>query len=156
VESSAVKLLVDPHGDDSVLFACYMLLRERPHVLVTHRSVPRQEIRAALTILGCSWSEGQTIWAEPSLLIHPAYEDEGHAEHNRVAELASELPAPKVAYLTYAPRGVRSHLGQEIIPTPREIALKLRALACFESQIANPLTRPWFYDLLDMREWVRA
>jgi hypothetical protein len=156
MEGGAVKLLIDPHGDDTVLFACYTLLRERPHVLITHRSIPRQEIGAALAILGCSWSEGRTIWAEPSLLIHPAYADDGHAEHNWVAELASELPAPKVAYLTYAPRGVRSRLGQEMIPTPHEIALKLKALSCFESQIEQPSTRPWFYDLLDLREWVRV
>ena len=87
----------------------------------------------------------------------PAVEKDGHEQHNAIGQLALDVFGPKViGYLTYAPRGQRSREGTEVEPTPAEIVCKLQALACYETQVANPMTRPWFFELLDLREWVQS
>ncbi len=145
-------LLLDPHGDDCVLFASYLCLREKPHVVVCIPTVPEDEIGAAMEVLGCTWEIGGSV-REARRVIAPAFHPEGHKEHNYVSLMASASLGEVVDfYLTYAPRGQRSH-GTEVSPEPWMIARKLRALSCFESQIEQASTRPWFYDLLDMREW---
>ena len=141
------------------------------------RGVRSLETSRAITLLGCThhewpmpadqwdretakmWLEG---WASEKLFAQrieqvfaPAIEPEGHEQHNAVGLLAQDVFGDRVThYLTYAPDGVRSRYGVEVPPpTAHEIALKLRALACYESQITNPATRPWFFELLDLREW---
>lgn len=113
------------------------------------------------------WLEG---WASDKLFarrienvfapaIEPDMGDErlwgsGHEQHNAVGLLAQDVFGDRVThYLTYV-RGERSRYGVEVPPpTGHEIARKLRALSCYESQITDPLSRPWFFELLDMREW---
>ena len=101
-------------------------------------------------------------WASDSLfatkiehVFAPAIEPEGQEQHNAVGLLAQDVFGDRVThYLTYAPRGQRSRHGVEVPPpTAHEIALKHRALSMYESQITNPHTKPWFFELLDLREW---
>lgn len=176
-------LVLAPHGDDETLFASYICQRNRAHVIVcTQDANPeiRQqrsfETNAAISELGCSHQEWPMpasafdydqakrwleVWAStahvaeiPDKVYAPAISPEGHEQHNEVGHLAIQVFGDSVIpYMTYAPRGQRQ-TGVEVIPTPTEIQRKLRALACYGSQIGNHLTRPWFYELLDMREWL--
>lgn len=101
------------------------------------------------------WADNKLFATKIENVFAPAIEVEGHEQHNAVGLLAQDVFGDRVThYLTYAPRGVRSRYGVEVPPpTAHEIALKLRALSCYESQITNPATRPWFFELLDLREW---
>lgn len=146
-------LLIDPHGDDAALFAAYICQRENPIVLVTHQTVPRQEVAAAMRTLGVSWklSIGN---GEPDRVYAPAFHPEGHAEHNEAAEMALTYGVPVVSYCTYAPRGQRTRTDNEVPYEALMVARKLRALSCFVSQIEQESTRPWFTYLLDVREWL--
>lgn len=145
-------LLLDPHGDDAVLFCCYTLLREKPHVVVMRPTMPVPEIKQAMDVLGVKWTLSYS-GPKPDLFILPEAEKNGHSDHNNISMFTWD-DTPTIRYLTYAPRGHRSTWGSEVKPTAQEIALKLRALSCFESQIEQASTRPWFFELLDMREFV--
>lgn len=165
-------LLLAPHADDESLFAAYTCQRERPKIVCCFDEGRNfGELAPAAGILGCEWvgfgiqrgapaealmrqletfpyTEAEVVWA-------PAFHPDGHAEHNLVSLVARSLYGPRVRYyLTYAPRGHRQVDGQQVVPEPEQIARKLRALACYVSQMEDPATRPWFYELLDMREWV--
>ena len=141
------------------------------------RGVRSLETKKAISLFGCThhewpmaadepnWEtakEWLQAWASQSLfatrienVFAPAIETEGQEQHNAVGLLAQDVFGDRVTpYLTYAPRGERSRYGVEVPPpTAHEIAVKLRALACYGSQITNPHTRPWFFELLDLREW---
>ena len=173
-------LLLDPHGDDAVLFSCFNLLRHRPHVVVVLRSqvqadrgtgitarMREAETSTALRLLGVhAWEQWTELdrdpdWElvrrtianlcaryEPERVFAPAFEVGGHDHHNAIAEIAADVfgPARITSYLTYVRgNGGRSE-GDAVVPEPEWIALKHRALACFESQIREPTTRPWFME----------
>lgn len=89
----------------------------------------------------------------PDRVFCPAIEPGGHEDHNMVGELASKVFGIDrcVFYLTYVRGQGRSSWGHENPPEPEWIVLKHRALACYQSQIAEPSTRPWFLDTI--REW---
>lgn len=89
----------------------------------------------------------------PETVFAPAIEVGGHEDHNMVGELASKVFGIDrcVFYLTYVRGCGRSDWGREVIPKPEWIALKHIALACYQSQIAESSTRPWFLD--EIREW---
>jgi LmbE family N-acetylglucosaminyl deacetylase len=176
-------ILLSPHGDDETLFAAYTCLREKPHVIICTQDADQEvrrertlETAAALEILGCthhewvmsadkpdwdkariwlsSWDSSSLVASTADRVYAPAVHPDGHEQHNVVGELAREIFGDRVvSYMTYAPRGQRHIEGREIIPTTHEIRCKLMALACYRTQIENPSTRPWFFELLDLREW---
>lgn len=149
-------LLFDPHGDDSVLFASYLCIRFNAHIVVWNRTVPTHEIKDAMEWLGCTWQDGWDPYADFSETIFaPEWREVGHEEHNELAIRVRGVYGESVqSYCTYGPRGHRNIGRLPVIPTPEMIQRKLLALSCFKSQIELPATRPWFYDLLDMREWL--
>lgn len=77
-----MNLLLDPHGDDAVLFSCFNLLRHRPHVIVVLRSQVQEdrgtgitarereaESNEAFRLLDVTWSQMTVLdrnpdWAE--------------------------------------------------------------------------------------------
>lgn len=75
---------------------------------------------------------------EPEIVFAPAVELGAHDHHNQVGDLADIVfgRARVVHYLTYTPAG-KSVGGSPAEYEPGWVALKLRALACFESQIAT-------------------
>lgn len=97
-------------------------------------------------------------------LICPAWEQDGHEQHNDVARICRDLwPAEqRTEYLTYTRTRGRSRSicnadfsvlpAHEVIPTPDMIARKHRALACYSSQMEVENCRDWF--LGDLREYV--
>lgn len=91
----------------------------------------------------------------PEMVFAPAVEEGGHKQHNMVGRLAREVFGTKCRfYLTYTRDGGRSKWGDEVVPEPWMIALKLRALSCYQSQILHDETgtRTWFLD--GMREFL--
>lgn len=177
-------IVLAPHGDDETLFVAYTCMRARAHVIICSQDADPAvrkdrslETTAAIQILGCShhelpiiagqmdreeikaklepWNSTALVASTPEIVYAPAHHPQGHEEHNLIFELAVEVFGDKVIpYATYAPRGVRHQLDTQIVPTADEIQRKLKALACYRTQIENPSTRPWFSDLLDMREWL--
>jgi len=169
-------LLLAPHADDETLFASYLAQRYAAHICVVYDEGREVELNHATTWLGCSYHQmpipkgsdeeyveafliglrdpaGQDDWDR---IIAPDVEDYGHEEHNLVGRLALTVfqDIEIIRYRTYSPRGTRSH-GTPVKPDrPEWIARKLAALSCYRTQIEDPSTQPWFYDLLDMREWV--
>jgi LmbE family N-acetylglucosaminyl deacetylase len=176
-------IILAPHGSDETLFVAYTCMRVRAHVIVcsqdadqTIRTQRSLETAEAITILGCShheipmpadqmdwdklreklepWNSAALVAATPDHVYAPAAHPEGDEHHNKVAEIASEVFGGKtVPYLTHTAHK-RLEGAREVIPTPDEIHRKLRAVSCYRSQIEGPTTRRWFFDLLDMREWL--
>lgn len=167
-------LLLAPHADDESLFAAYLAQRHEAHIAVVFDEGRENELWRAARSLGCGYTQLRAVkgmghenvetflqglaqgWDDNvERIIAPAIEDYGHLEHNMVGELA-EIVWPDrevIRYRTYAPRGTRSH-GNPVEPDhPDFIMRKLEAMACYRSQILEEATRPWFYQLLDMREW---
>lgn len=89
-------------------------------------------------------------YPRPNVLIAPLWEEGGHEQHNLVAKFADQLPVPKVVlYTTYKRELGRTREGMEVTPEPSWVLKKLRALACYESQITIGELGcwPWFMDL---------
>lgn len=82
---------------------------------------------------------------EYEMVFAPAVEEGGHEDHSAVGEIALAVFGDRVhPYLTYR-RGLGRTRGANIVPwEPEWVSYKLRALACFHSQIAEPSTRDWF------------
>lgn len=102
------------------------------------------------------WNSTRLVASTPDRIYAPAVDPEGHEQHNLIGNLALAIFGEErvIPYGTYAPRGQRQKLAREVIPTAMEIQLKLQALAYYRTQIENPSTRPWFFELLDLREWL--
>jgi LmbE family N-acetylglucosaminyl deacetylase len=167
-------LLLAPHADDETLFASYLAQRHAAFVVVVYDEGREAELAQATQWLGCRYMQlggqkgehedgivsrlhGLTEGYEWEHVIHPAEEVAGHEEHNIVARAAEAVfqGTRRTTYLTYAPRAQRSRGTEEFPAEPVHVARKLAALSCYRSQIDDPATAPWFYSLLDMREWTR-
>jgi LmbE family N-acetylglucosaminyl deacetylase len=164
-------LLLAAHADDETLFAAYLAQRHAAHVVAVFDEGREEELSLATAWMGCTWQQLTVVKGEDAarveealwplrrerwkLVIVPRIHPDGHEEHNMVAEVAARVfKARQVEYGLYGPRGVRDTDGELVRPdAPVYIGRKLAAMSCYRSQIADPATRPWFYDLLDMREW---
>lgn len=81
-------------------------------------------------------------------VIAPAWEENGHDDHNELATIAVRLSDDYdfelVRYLTYRRGEGRSTHGVPVDHTVEEELLKLQALSIYESQIGHEPTRAWF------------
>jgi LmbE family N-acetylglucosaminyl deacetylase len=136
------------------------------------------ETAAAMQILGLEWEQWDfpddlenrpgDVKAELSLKIAalardyyhcyaPAFETWGHYDHNLIANCAIAYFATEpegdrlTQYLTYTRSHGRSRGVHPVEFEPHWPALKMRALACYESQIQHPSTRDHFMG--DLWEW---
>lgn len=130
------------------------------------------ETDQAMGVVGCEWEQWPELDTAPDWdsiadgiaemsgrfghCFAPAFEEGGHAHHNRVAEIAVQCFGRKnvTGYLTYTYRG-RSTWGAELQPVGGWPDVKAEALACYASQAAHPMTSPWF-QTDDLREFVAA
>lgn len=175
-------LAIIPHQDDDSLFMAFTLLREKPLVLfVTDSYIQAQrgdgitadqrngEALKAMEILGCSACFGtipdtQITREELLSLFHRFYGfdkvyapmpyENGNPHHNLIGEVAKEVWPNVIQYATYTRTNLWMNGKTEIIPTPEELALKNRALACYRSQILLPSTKPHFLAVLGKSEWL--
>jgi LmbE family N-acetylglucosaminyl deacetylase len=81
-------------------------------------------------------------------VIAPAWEENGHEDHNAVGLIAvglcNQLELELVRYLTYRRGEGRSTHGVPVDHTPEEELMKLQALGIYESQMNHRPTAPWF------------
>lgn len=152
-------VLLEPHPDDCALFAAFLALTHKPVIWTVYdKGIDRAtEANHAARMLGCDHRQMLNGPDElPSLLpmfdlvIAPAHHDGGHGDHNTVAALAAQHPNV-IFYTSYVNGGDRVHGPNQVPYQTAWIPLKWRALGCFTSQIANPLTAQHF--LRDAREW---
>ncbi len=169
-----MKILLTPHADDETLFAAYTLLREKPLVVLCMTGAPRHgsfdvrlaEFVTAMTVLGCPWvSIADTDADEDELfdrlgrlavgrldvdhVYAPLPEADGNDEHNLVGDIAAQIwPGAVTFYTTYTP-GARTTRGERVPSEPSWLALKRKALACYQSQQAIPGIRAHFNRPLD-------
>jgi len=161
-------VLFSPHNDDETLFASYAVMSWAPHVVVCFPSAGdygdsrtrEAETRKAVDILGGpsveQW-DGKDIQAKMRALderchITTAWAPHpncSHQDHYKVAAAALAVFGDRVRhYHTYTlagdgwPDKVRDGEAQGV--TGHMVALKLRALLAYESQIAHPRARRFF------------
>jgi len=72
---------------------------------------------------------------KPEKVWAPAIEKDGHVQHNLVGRLVAEAFPATQGYLTYTRTGGKSTNGKPVPIEPGMIQRKLRALACYTSQI---------------------
>jgi len=183
-------LLFEPHnlGDDAVLFACFTMLRDRPHVVTVLQGHAQarlhgfqvtaeermQESRDAIEgVLGLTWtqwpfSDLRPDWervqewmveerdrVNPERVWAPAVEEGGNPHHTTVATIAREVFGDRCRhYLTYTEHRVHSNGGVAVEFENEWVALKLRAMACYGSQIRLQSTSHHFQQ--GVAEWVEA
>lgn len=104
----------------------------------------RPEIEEAIRVLAADPEFGH--------IFAPWPENGGHALHNVVGEIAARIFPPERLsfYTTYRYGGPKTREGSEVEPRPEWIIRKLRALACYESQI---LYGPRRFFMEDLREY---
>lgn len=174
-------LFLSPHHDDETLFASMTLLRLKPDVIfcTTPKVQERYGITAdqrlaeavaAMDVLGIenyrTWPYPDDTDATDSMVIDltcwldtyafvwaPMWEHDGHFGHNAVNQAAVKVFGDRCRfYATYRRGSARTRTEHEVFPEPDWPARKLRAMACYESQVNLPNTRAWFDDW--SREWV--
>lgn len=166
-----MRLFLSPHNDDAALFGAFTILRERPLVLTIFDShvqaargtgitmaQRRGEDQAAMAILGAPVMfmglsdaapdagalerELRGFFGQPELVYAPAAEVNGHAHHNLVAEVAARVFHRVTSYMTYTPAGKSK--GTPVPVEPGWTLKKLKALACYESQVGLANTHEHF------------
>lgn len=175
-------LFLAPHHDDETLFGAFTILRYQPHVIICTRSdlqesrgtgitnaTRERETQEALRWLGDPTYE---FWGHSDIdpdrgelerrlrayeidgrVFAPAIEEDGHEHHSMIGQIALDVFGDRVQpYLTYR-RGHGRSVGTEVPFEPGWPARKMRALACYESQIALPSTEYWFLDSTLREYW---
>lgn len=160
-----MKILLSPHNDDEALFANYIIQKEKPLVvIVTHSTLQGNngneratESYKAMRILGVPvcflgidedklteviLKEKLAIFKNIELAYIPEEEENGNPQHNLVSRVAKQLFKYKT-YKTYTGLEDRT-IGKEIIPSEQELELKKIAMACYRTQIENPMTSHYF------------
>lgn len=161
-----------PHSDDETLFGAFTIIRERPRVVVCCPSTGDYgttadrfaETCAATAILGAAGAE-QWACALGGLALAMAAFDQrwrppvawaphpraSHPDHVAVSEAARQIFGDRVRfYHTYEETGkVRS--GTLVDFAPAWVGQKLRALACYATQIGHPRAHKFFTQ--DLQEY---
>lgn len=161
-----MQVFLSPHPDDAVLFATYTILREKPFVVtVTHPTFQGDngeerviEDYNALRTLGAPVAflgidedklteeillEKLKMFPNDTTFYVPEYEKDGNPQHNIVHDTVRRMTDNYKEYKTYSGWNDRSG-DTEVIPTPEELEIKKRAMACYRTQIENPFTAHYF------------
>ncbi len=169
-----MKVLLSTHNDDSVLFASHILLREKPLVIaITDSHIQKNrgeqgcdaetrwnEDVKAMEIMGCpiirlgikdyELVKGNLInffmftMKNFDTVYAPAIQG-GHEHHDIVGDAAKIAFGDKVVFYGGYEKGQWSASGNKEVPlTEEELALKSRALDCYQSQINLPATKGHF------------
>lgn len=177
-----MNLLISPHNDDETLFAAYTLIREKPLVVVCTDSfiqpnrgdhgctsaIRRAESIAAAKVIGHTVVFGGL--RDDSLVeddirellssfhgfnrVYAPVIQGGNWQHDMIGKVAQEVFQSLIQYTTYSKTELWTRGTVEIVPTPEEREKKMQALACYQSQIQLPATRPHFEAVIDKSEWL--
>ena len=163
-----MQVFLSPHSDDEILFGAYTIMREKPLVvIVTHATMQgdngderAMESYRAMKMLGASVMflgidedklTEMTLFeklvflneADSLKIWVPEYEEDGNPHHNLVNRVARQMFPEVKTYKTYTGLEDRT-VGEEVIPTEDELALKKQAMQCYRTQIENPNTVHYF------------
>lgn len=159
------KYFISPHSDD-IIFATYTILREKPIVVtVTHSTMQGDNgfervledykaskiLNVPIMFLGIDEDEltDSILYDKLSLLetedivYIPEYQEDGNPQHNTVNRVAKNIFPNIKTYKTYSGLEDRT-IGKEIIPTEEELEIKKQVMACYKTQIENPMTSHYF------------
>lgn len=166
-----MSVLLAPHNDDESLFAAYTCLRYRPLVISCLRSFvaatwpdgPTWEQRepesvAACRVLGVeqeqrTYPDDAPPWAalradlatlDVDRVWAPLPEPGGHPHHNAIGEMARELFPRVEFYATYRHVLGKTTTGTLVVPEPGWEEVKRRAMSCYVTQAAHPMTQAAF------------
>jgi LmbE family N-acetylglucosaminyl deacetylase len=90
----------------------------------------------------------------PETIYVPAIQG-GNAQHDLVGKVGLELFGDRCErYATYTKTSFYTTGSWEIKPTQAELELKNKMLACYQSQLNLPSTRPHFEAVIDKSEWL--
>lgn len=166
-----MKILISPHSDDATLFASFTIQREKPLIITaTHATMQGGngnervlEDYMASKILGvpiCFLGIDEDKLTEEILnekyeiigvndeyldtMYIPEYKENGNPQHNLINKYFKKRYSFLVKeYKTYS--GIEDRtIGKEIIPSEEELEIKKRAMACYRTQIENPMTAHYF------------
>lgn len=158
-----LKLFIAPHNDDETLFGAFTLMREHPLVvIVTDSWIQKnrgeditadqrwEETKQAMEILGCSVirlgirddvideyqiNEKLSRFAGFETVYAPAILG-GNPHHDMIGKVAQKVFGDRVKlYSTYTKENLWVPGVYEVTPTPEELALKERAMACYKTQL---------------------
>jgi LmbE family N-acetylglucosaminyl deacetylase len=169
-----VNLFLSPHSDDEVLFGTFTLLRHKPKLVICCPSVRDygdtalrcQESAAAMAVLGIAETEqlledcDVTAYLlalkrseRPDRVFAPHWRA-SHPDHRLISQRALEVFGGSVTqYHTYDARG-KVRRDVRVPHEPGWIGLKLRALLCYQSQLAHPRACEFFAE--DLYEYAEA
>lgn len=171
-----------PHNDDEALYLGFTLIRERPLVIIVTDShiqpergdigctaeIRRQETIEAMKIAGCpvvflgikdtELTKQNLIerlkHLNPTKVYAPAIQG-GNGQHDLVGRVCEELFGDRVKqYTTYTKTELYTVGNIEVKPTPEEMKIKDKMLACYQSQIALASTWPHFEAVENKSEWL--
>lgn len=164
-------VLFSPHNDDETLFAAFTIQQHRPAVVVCFQSsgdygdskVREAETRAAVAELRggpvTQW-DGADLEARmraldaanPPVRVWAPSVNASHPDHVAVGRAAAAVFGNRVTFYDTYQDGQKVRSCREVLPAqPQHLAGKLRALACYQSQIAHPRANRFFFD--DLREY---
>jgi LmbE family N-acetylglucosaminyl deacetylase len=160
-----MKLFIAPHPDDETLFGAYTILRNKSLVVICtyptlqgdNGDTRLSEAYEACKVLGVpvcflkipehnfdrdTLLQGLAMF-DPACTVYAPHKEGGNPHHDLVHDVANSLFDRPRYYRTYAGLEDRS-IGVEVVPTTEERQLKIKAMACYKSQIENPDTRHYF------------
>lgn len=178
-----MKLFISPHNDDETLFGAFTLMREHPLVVIVTDAWKQfnrgenitadqrwNETVEAMKILECPVirlgirDDIIDEWAIHDKLSRfigfdttyiPALQG-GNPHHDMVSNVllfTCKLSPNIVQYTTYSKDNLYTVGETEIVPTEKELQLKEKALACYQTQINLPATAPHFEAVKGRSEW---
>jgi LmbE family N-acetylglucosaminyl deacetylase len=166
-------LLFSAHDDDQALYSSFLCIRKRPLVVLCTDSFIQplrgdmgcsaeeraKETEEACKILDCEvirlgirddqisdalFRSALEQGFDPNEKVYLPALQGGNFAHDIVSRVGSEFFRDVTYYATYSKGEHFSPIGEPVIPTEEELALKNRALDCYQSQISLASTRPHF------------
>ena len=178
-----MNILLSPHDDDSILFASFICIREKPLVIIVTDSY----IQPNRGEVGCSaWERAEESRKAHQILDVPVvrlgFRDDtvkefeiadalrdfknvnkvyapalqgGNIHHDMVSIVAQSLFKNTLRqYTTYTKTELYTTGGMAIEPTEEELQLKEEALNCYQSQLSLNATWPHFKAIGGKPEWL--
>lgn len=183
VEPASDTILIATHNDDESLFASYILMRERPLVIIATDSyiqpergevgcdaaIRRQETIDAMDVIGCAVvflgikdteltqdllsARLLPFKSKAGKVYAPAIQG-GNKQHDMVGYIAARMFDDVSFYCGYSQTDLYTTGKTEIKPTINEQQTKFAMLSCYKSQINLKSTKPHFEAVLNRSEWL--
>jgi len=169
------KIFLAPHNDDETLFGAYIIMKEKPFVVICTDShskekniivTRRNESREAMDILGAEvWFLGIPNFADAKMFramleirlsrldnvetVYAPNIDSSNIHHKVLGEVAKELFDNVIFYDTYKDSYGTTGIGKKVKHTAKMKLLKTKAMLKYKSQIEKEITKKYFSEVWD-------